>query len=346
MNDSDEINNLRAINIAAFSIHEPTDPLVTFEPSWYNVWESHMLRCSHNKTGSSSWSFKRYGFNNEMYREGIRKVSYRPFINAMENTFSHAYNSLNIKNRRLLKNERNGLIYIDSWGDLSSFEKIDNWKDTYSINIIPKKIIKDYAIKHFTSKLRGERNGLLNAFLMAQGLLNSDMLDNVFIYAGYRAVPVMMFTEIDKQPKTNFFTKKTRNKTISIERTSCFILNKKKESEYSYEIGKYFSLSRNINKSIDILIDNFNSNIGGNIDSLYTSALPTHTHSHILSKFMIKSGMVSNHISLNEIYGDSGFLTPAMIWADLEKSNNKNIKNIMINLDGENGAWLVHGWKS
>lgn len=305
-----------------------------------------MLRCSYKKTGSSSWSFKRYGFNNEMYREGIRKASYRPFINAMENTFSHAYNSLNIKNRRSLKNERNGLIYIDSWGDLSSFEKIDNWKDTYSINIIPKKIIKDYSIKHFTSKLRGERNGFLNAFLMAQGLLNSDMLDNVFIYAGYRAVPVMMFTEIDKQPKTHFLTKKIRNKTISIERTSCFILNKKMESEYSCEIDKYFSLSHNIKRSIDILIDNFNSTVGDNISSLYTSALPTHTHSYILNKFVTKSGMSSNHISLNETYGDSGFLTPAMMWADLKKSNNKNNKDVMINLDGENGAWFVHSWRS
>ncbi|XKD92101.1 ATP-binding protein [Morganella morganii] len=346
MNDIDRINSLKAINIAAFSIHEPSDPLITFEPSWYNVWESHMLRCSYKKTGSSSWSFKRYGFNNEMYREGIRKASYRPFINAMENTFSHAYNSLNIKNRRSLKNERNGLIYIDSWGDLSSFEKIDNWKDTYSINIIPKKIIKDYSIKHFTSKLRGERNGFLNAFLMAQGLLNSDMLDNVFIYAGYRAVPVMMFTEIDKQPKTHFLTKKIRNKTISIERTSCFILNKKMESEYSCEIDKYFSLSHNIKRSIDILIDNFNSTVGDNISSLYTSALPTHTHSYILNKFVTKSGMSSNHISLNETYGDSGFLTPAMMWADLKKSNNKNNKDVMINLDGENGAWFVHSWRS
>lgn len=230
-------------------------------------------------------------------------------------------------------------------GDLSSFEKIDNWKDTYSINIIPKEIIKNYGIKHFTSKLRGERNGFLNAFLMAQGLLNSDMLDNIFIYAGYRAIPIMMFTEIDKQPKTDFFTKKIRNKTISIERTSCFILNKKMDSEYSYEIGKYFSLSKDIKKSIDILIDNFNSNVGSNINNLYTSALPTHTHAYILSKFITNSGMNSNHVSLNETYGDSGFLTPAMMWTDLKKSNNKCHQDIMINLDGENGAWLVHSWK-
>lgn len=338
------IKNSNAISIEAFSILEPNSPLVTFEPSWYNVWESHMLRCSHKNTGSDSWSFKRYGINDEMYREGIRKASYRPFINAMEESFNNAYNSLDIKSRKSLKNERNGLIYIDSWGELSSFEKIDNWKDAYSINIIPKKIIKNYAIKHFTTKLRGERNGFLNAFLMAQSLLNSNFLDNVFIYAGYRAVPIMMFTEIDKQPKSKFFSRKFRNQKVNIERVSCFILNKKNESNYFYEVIKYISLGNSADKSSDIIIDNINRDVLNNINKLYTTALPTHMHSSILKKLSTKIGVTVDQISLNELYGDSGFLTPAMLWEELKIINNKNKQDFMINLDGENGAWLVNSW--
>lgn len=334
------------VNIAAFSIYEPTKPLIPFIPSWYNVWESHMFNKANKKTGHDSWCFKRYGINYDIYlREGLRKTSYRPYIHAMEQAFDDAYSQLNHKQQNILKKERNGLIYVDSWGELSVFEKIDSWRDAYTLNIIPKSIIKKFGIKDFSCKVRGERNGLMSALLLAQNLLNSNQLDNVFIYGGFRAIPILVFTEIERQPKVRKTGNPLINNSISVERTSCLILNKKNDSNTSIYVNRYFSLSEDKRESINILLKNWNDCIGENTHSIYSAFLPTYEYIDIQNKSFNKLIPDVDYYTLNTMYGDSGFLTPALMLNHLDFIKNQSSHNIMTTIDGERGVWLLDCWR-
>ncbi|MEY2345410.1 hypothetical protein I3679_021520 [Proteus mirabilis] len=76
-------------------------------------------------------------------REGIRKTNCRPYLSAIEHVVDHAVGQLDTKSQFLLKKERNGLIYIDAWGELTAFEQIDSLRDVFTLNIIPRNIVKN-----------------------------------------------------------------------------------------------------------------------------------------------------------------------------------------------------------
>ncbi len=50
-----------AINLAAYAFFEPQEPLIPFIPSWYNVWESHMLRLAGKKAQEKVGVFNAMG---------------------------------------------------------------------------------------------------------------------------------------------------------------------------------------------------------------------------------------------------------------------------------------------
>ncbi|MFN6887144.1 ATP-binding protein, partial [Proteus mirabilis] len=75
------------------------------------------------------------------------------YLSAIEHVVDHAVGQLDTKSQFLLKKERNGLIYIDAWGELTAFEQIDSLRDVFTLNIIPRNIVKKYSIKNFSCKI-------------------------------------------------------------------------------------------------------------------------------------------------------------------------------------------------
>lgn len=335
-----------AINVAAYAFYEPQEPLMPFIPSWYNVWESHMLRLVAKKNGGTSWSFQRYGINYDMYlREGIRKTNCRPYLYAIENVVDQAFSCLDTQSQFQLKKERNGIIYIDAWGELTAFEQIDSLRDAFTLNIIPRNIIKKYSIKNFSCKIRGERNGMMSALLLAQKLINSSLLDNIFICGGFRAIPILSFSEIDRQPLAPFFKPKTLNHINSIERVACIIVSKKVRSDISIYINRYFSIDKNKRKEIKKLRSEWDELINENTKSIYTAALLTYRYISILEATLSILPSHINHYFLNRLYGDSGFITPVLMFDHLQKIGGSSSHHILSAFDGENGTWLLDCWK-
>lgn len=336
----------QAINIAAFAIYEPNEPLLPFIPSWFNVWESYMLRRASHKIGSTNWSFKRYGVNHDIYlREGIRKTNCRSYLFALEHVFDSAFSQLNKKQQFLFRKERNGIIYVDSWGELTSFEHVDSLRDLFTINIIPRNMIKKYNIKDLSCKVRGERNGFISALLLAQNLINNNVLDNIFISGGYRAIPILAFTEIECHYKS-YLSKPTTFKTINhIERTFCFIVNKKEYSNIFINVNRYFLLPIRKNRAIKILLNNWLNCINDKTTTFYTTLLPIAEFIAIEQAAFKQLSKHFQHYIINELYGDSGFITPALMLEHLDSIKNYPSHNIMTAIDGERGVWLIECWK-
>ncbi|OAT30500.1 ATP-binding protein [Proteus myxofaciens] len=335
-----------AINIAAYIVCEPEETSIPFIPSWYNVWESHMLRLSLKKLGSTNWSFKRYGINKNIYlREGLRKSNFRPYLYAIEHAFDLAFSQLSHKEKFQLRKEKNGLIYIDSWGELSPFENIDSLRDIFSLNIIPRNILKKYNIKEISCKVRGERNALLSSLLLAQDLINNNIVNNVFICGGFRAIPILSFTEIDRQPLT-LSLMKGKNKTInSVERVLCIILSKKNISNTYFSVNRFFSLPKNKKYAIKTLLKNWNECINKNTKAIYSTSLPTYEYNEILNKTLKNIRKDIAYYSLNKLYGDSGFITPALILNHLDYIKSHLSHHLLTTFDGDRGVWFLDCWK-
>ncbi|MFN6886308.1 ATP-binding protein, partial [Proteus mirabilis] len=99
------------------------------------------------------------------------------------------------------------------------------------------------------------------------------LLDNIFICGGFRAVPILSFSEIERQPITLFFKPNTLENINSIERVACIIINKKQCSDISISINHYFSMSQNRKKAIKQLVKNWHRCINKQTGSIYITAL-------------------------------------------------------------------------
>ncbi|BFO10070.1 hypothetical protein GGER_25800 [Serratia rubidaea] len=101
---------------------------------------------------------------------------------------------------------------------------MNSWRDALSVDILPKNIVRDYGINGFSGKLRGERNGLMSALLIAQDMLNSDLSDNVIICGHFRSIPVLVFSEMQRYARPRGGAQ--GNSQASVERVGCLILKK------------------------------------------------------------------------------------------------------------------------
>ncbi|MBP6081505.1 MAG: ATP-binding protein [Providencia sp.] len=346
---TDNKNNIppQAMSIAAFSMCEPDEPIMPFVPSWYNVWESHMLNLANKRTGSCHWAFRRYGVNHKIYpNEGIRNASYRPYLHSMERSCDYAVSKLNIRNKLSLRKGNNGFIYVESWGEISTFEDISSWRDSFNINIVPKSILKKYGIRGFSCKVRGERNGLMSALLLAQDLLSCNEFDNIFICGAFRAIPVLVFSEIENQPKNLLKRLNDTNNQISVERTGCLILNKEKNNHMQICVRDYFILPKGNRKASDYLSDIWKQCLNSGAKSLFTTALPTVEFRKIQRFAFKKLGKRIEFHQLNDIYGDSGCMMPALMWEYLSHVQPTNSYHAMTVIDGDRGGWLLELWEA
>lgn len=284
----------QAIHLASFSLLEPESESKAFEPSWYNVWEAFLYQKAMRKQHIAKWYFKRFGVDESItHGEAVRKTHYREWLNILEKSGKLALDKLHQQEAFTLKTARNALLYVDSWGEITALEETGSWRDAFSIDILPKSLVKLYGARDYTCKIRGERSSLLNAFILAEQLLNSDTVDNVIVCGQFRAFPVLVLSEIDKpQHRAAFFSPSSafrlrslssnlldkfkqyaqtsvrifglsseypvteRNSPVSVERVGCFIFKKHSHSVNHRTAHNNLSSTVNSNKTDHILMAN------------------------------------------------------------------------------------------
>jgi len=331
-----------AINLIGFSLLEPSGGMHLFSPTWLNVWEASLYQKAGARAGRERWILKRFGVDDSLLpAQAIRKTNYRDWLNSMSDASEQAMAQLGKRGAFRLRNEKNVLLYIDSWGETSVFETVNSWRDALSVDILPKNIVRDYGIKDFTGKIRGERNALMNALQTAQDCLNSGLADNVIICGMFRNIPVLAFSEIAGLAKQRG-GQQDHHCQFSIERIGCLILKKAPGQGIALNISEYFPLPAT--EAAQKLNARWQDYIGTNTRQVFSVAPPSKALRQLQTQALETLPSQIEHLILSEYYGDSGCLNPALAWQHLLSHDTQPGHSLLNVLDGEGGAWLLENW--
>lgn len=297
--------------LSSFSMTEPQENVYLFYPSWLNVWESHMYNRSLKSTGAQGWGFKRFGTTKDIYaREMIRTPQYKKYIDAMDQVCESALHQMNAKERMQLMKARTAFIYADSWGESGPFEDISSALHTATIDTLPKHLVKKFSVKDVTCKIRGEKLALVQAMRMAQDYLDWHVFDFVVICAAYRAVPVLAMSEedlpVDKKarlPETDL------SLNLCVERVGCFIFSNR-ESALRVNCGHYL-VPQHDEALKDALLSHDKE--------MMPIAWAGLRKSRPVRKLLDAKAGQRRAVSLVDMYGASGCLSPALSWIYLEQ---------------------------
>lgn len=334
-----------AINLVGFSLLEPRAQMQRYSPTWFNVWEAWLHKKANIKVGSQQWLLKRFGVDeNILPSEALRKADYRDWLNGMSEACTQAVAQLGAKGAFRLRHEKNALIYADSWGETSTFEGVNSWRDALSVDILPKNIVRDYGIKDFTCKLRGERNGLMMALRVAQDCLNSGMVDNVILCGQFRSIPVLTFSETLHFPASSGRGKTPSNSQVSVERVGCLILRKAPGQGIALHLSDYIGLPKSKHRSVSALTENWQQYIGANTHTLFGVTPPALSLRTLQHKAWEKLPPTLAFLPLTDIYGDSGCMNPALAWLHLQQMGDTSGHSLLSVIDGQGSAWLLENW--
>lgn len=283
--------------LSAFALMEPRETFYLYHPSWLNVWESHLYNLAIKATQAQGWLFKRFGCDSQLYaREMIRKPDYLPYLEAIEQAADQALMQLATKERMRLLKSRTALIYVDAWGELGLFENITSALHVTMLDSLPKSLLKKFAVKGFTCKVRGEQHALMQAISMTQDYLNWDLFDFVVICAAYRAIPLLAFSTAQSVNNAS----REIHMNISVERVGCFIFSQR-ASPFQVACGSYMPPPANA-PTLERLYG----------DSAQIAVAGLHPQLPVLQP-------TAEIISLSEKYGDSGCVSPALSWVYLAR---------------------------
>lgn len=332
-----------AVRLAGFSLLEPNTLLQRFQPTWFNVWEASLYKKANARSGSRQWLLRRFGIDDAMLpAEALRKTNYRDWLNGLGDACHQAVAQLGAKGEFQLRHERNALLYVDAWGETTTFEEVNSWRDALSVDILPKNIVRDYGINGFSGKLRGERNGLMSALLIAQDMLNSDLSDNVIICGHFRSIPVLTFSEMQRYARARGGTQS--NSQVSVERIGCLILKKTAPGGPWLHLSRYLRLPDSSRQAAQYLADSWLQHCGANTRQVLGVTPPVGALRQLQQQAFDRLPVTLAHRALNELYGDSGCMNPALFWRYLQQFPMPPGHALLNVLDGQDGAWLLESW--
>ncbi|QNK30446.1 hypothetical protein HF675_12300 [Serratia sp. JUb9] len=332
-----------AVRLAGFSLLEPNTLLQRFQPTWFNVWEASLYKKANARSGSRQWLLRRFGIDDAMLpAEALRKTNYRDWLNGLGDACHQAVAQLGAKGEFQLRHERNALLYVDAWGETTTFEEVNSWRDALSVDILPKNIVRDYGINGFSGKLRGERNGLMSALLIAQDMLNSDLSDNVIICGHFRSIPVLTFSEMQRYARARGGTQS--NSQASVERIGCLILKKTAPGGPWLHLSRYLRLPDSSRQAAQYLADSWLQHCGANTRQVLGVTPPAGALRQLQQQAFDRLPVTLAYRALNELYGDSGCMNPALFWRYLQQFPMPPGHALLNVLDGQDGAWLLESW--
>lgn len=319
-----------AMYLNAFAMTEPEDDFYIYAPGWLNVWESHLYNQALKATAKRGCGFKRFGTSKAVYaREMVRKPDYIHYIEALEQAAERALQSLGTKERMLLLKSRTAFIYVDAWGESAIFENISSVLHTSTIDTLPKNLLKKFAIKDVSCKMRGEKLSLIAAMRSAQDYLCWNTFDFVVVCAAWRAIPLLLFSEAALAGEArNRRAQQVSGIHLSVERAGCFIFSRR-VGGISVRCGNYHSWQDGAQTQRERYEN------ASDID-LFAQTGPT-THP-------IKPEQAVNMLDLSAIFGSSGCLTPALSWEYLQQNVPRGTKIRTIVKDSFGGSAWFDSW--
>ncbi|MHA0984522.1 ATP-binding protein [Kosakonia cowanii] len=319
-----------AMYLNAFAMTEPEDDFYIYSPGWLNVWESHLYNQALKATAKRGWGFKRFGTSKAVYAgEMVRKPDYIHYIEALEQAAERALQSLGAKERMLLLKSRTAFIYVDAWGESAIFENISSALHTSTIDTLPKNLLKKFAIKDVSCKMRGEKLSLIAAMRSAQDYLCWNTFDFVVVCAAWRAIPLLLFSEAALAGEAgNRRAQQVSGIHLSVERAGCFIFSRR-AGGISVRCGNYHSWQDGAQTQRE-LYENASDIV------LFAQTGP--------AAKSIKAEQAVNILDLSAIFGSSGCLTPALSWQYLQQNVPRGTKIRTIVKDSFGGSAWFDSW--
>lgn len=322
------MNNVMFLN--AFAITEPEDDFYIYSPGWLNVWESHLYNQALKATAKRGWGFKRFGTSKAVYaREMVRKPDYIHYIEALEQAAERAMQGLAAKERMLLLKSRTAFLYVDAWGESAIFENISSALHTSTIDTLPKNLLKKFAIKNVSGKMRGEKLSLIAAMRLAQDYLCWNTFDFVVVCAAWRAIPLLVFSEAALAGEAG--KRRAQQKSgihLSVERAGCFIFSRR-AGGISVRCGNYHSWQDGAQSQRELYENASDIDLFAQNDTTINLRLPEQT---------------ANTLDLSAIFGASGCLTPALSWEYLQQHAGCGTKIRTIVNDSFGGSAWFDSW--
>lgn len=176
------------MGIYGLSLVEP-DPRHqdTFTPAWYNAWESRMYEQACKSRSKTHWAVTRFGGG------APGSATAREISSALELSSKAALEEgrKGIDTVGCLSKERLALVYFDAWGQTSYLESAGSWKDSFSIDVIPWRLLKELQVGAFSCKVRAGRGAFVDGLKIASHLLGAGAADAVLIGGLFRFHPAL-----------------------------------------------------------------------------------------------------------------------------------------------------------
>ena len=319
-----------AIYLNAFAIIEPEDDFYIYSPGWLNVWESHLYNQALKETAKCGWGFKRFGTSKAAYaQEMLRKPDYIHYIEALEQAAEEVLQSLGAKERMLLLKSRTAFLYVDAWGESAIFENISSAFHTSTIDTLPKNLLKKFAIKDVSCKMRGEKLSLIAAMRCAQDYLCWDTFDFVVVCAAWRAIPLLVFSEAALAGEAGKSRAQQRSGIhLSVERAGCFIFSRR-AGGISVRCGNYLSWQDGTQTQRELYETASDIDLFAQTDTTTLRRVPE---------------QAANVLDLSAMFGASGCLTPALSWEYLQHQAPGGTKIRTIVKDSFGGSAWFDSW--
>lgn len=351
-----------AITLSAFSLLQANTGIRAFAPSWINVWEAILYKKVCHTTGYHRWLFQRFGVDvTNLAPEAIRQAHYREMLQAMEVSCKQAMGELPHHVAAEIRRGRTALVYFDSWGETSLLEGISHWRDALSVDMLPRSIAKEYGIKDFSCKLRGERSSFLQGLRVAQDRLNSGGVDTVMLCGQFRAIPVLVLSQALQQLSQSWpqrwlkhlFQQDNFCQALvchySIERTGCFILRKAPQQGIDLHLTDYFLQQEGRKAAATQLAQHWQACLGDNSVALFGATTASVWQQQVEQQAIALLPQPINYHALNVLYGDSGCLNPALALLHMrqDRAQHYHDKHAVISAsDGQGSVWLLECWNN
>jgi hypothetical protein len=120
---------------------------------------------------------------------------------ALEVALEEAMTSAGMLRMSRKTSNRIGMIYLDFFGPVSSLRQTPTKDEGFLLDTYPTTLLKQYMIKGYSIRMRGDRTIALQAIALARDLLRYGVLDFVIIGGLYQAVPALVLTDAVDQCK-------------------------------------------------------------------------------------------------------------------------------------------------
>jgi hypothetical protein len=295
------------LGIYGLSVIEPgSHHSATFAPVWYNAWEALKYQQGCKSRSKNHWSLTRFG-DGVPSSATVREISYALEISS-RTTLKQGRECL--ESGKSLRKERLALLYFDAWGQTSYLEPVSSWKDSFSTDVIPWKLLKDLQVGAFSCKIRAGRGAFLDGLKIASNLLAADAADAVLIGGLFRFHPVLGFSCATATAKSEkkWIMRSGAYTAPVIERAGFALVGRshpKNESIFHASLSSSLQLPLGFKKSVAELHQHLEK-ISPTASVIIGGISPSMALAEMEMEAARKLKQDPAYINMSNIYGDSG----------------------------------------